>query len=231
MRARKNMPPHTQELDFEKLIFGETEKEKPKRPDKRWLILPVFLAVAVLAVLLWPGRETPQKPVPTVGATGIYGVLAPEMISWRVNDKFYSGLDFRKHVWFTPDLDPQQWGAERIEFHIRANAGEFTNISVSSYLPATFVENGNTAVWRGTSVMDGDALQTGETVYVEFIARAGEHIVGFALAQVLPSTENMHLTQYTVEILGGAVYPLVNGEFQNVTEEYAQQQIEALKKE
>ena len=231
MRARKNMPPHTQELDFEKLIFGETEKEKPKRPDKRWLILPVFLAVAVLAVLLWPGREEPETPELTVGANGIYGVLAPEMISWRVNDKFYSGLDYTRHVWFTPSLDPQQWGAERIEFHIRANAGEFTNISVSSYLLATFVGNGNTAVWRGTSVMDGDALQTGETVYVEFIARAGEHIVGFALAQILPSTGNMHLTQYTVEILGATAYPLVDGEFQQVTEDDVSQQIQALKEE
>lgn len=213
-----------EELDFEKILFGEPEKENLKPLDMRWVLLPLILAVIAFAVLLWPRQEEPEATDCTTGAEAFYGVLAPDMVSCRVYE-FSSGFNPTKYVWFTPSLDAQEWGSEKITFQINADSGSFLEALLSAvYVPEKgiwSVESGGTATWMGDDL-------AAEGTYVEFVARTGEYIIGYAVAEILPA-EEQQLSKYTVKILGSAVFPLVDETFQPITEEYIRQQMDDLR--
>ena len=124
-------------------------------------------------------------------------------------------------VTFYPNLDAGQWGGEKISFHIHADRGSFIiPVNFASPSNAT-VESGIPVTWKSGLLGDG---------YVEFVAWAGDHIVGYALAKIEPLGEDS-LYSHSVEILGSVTFPLMDGKFQNVTEEYIQEQIKELKKQ
>ena len=201
-----------EELNFEKLIFGKPEEVPPRPLYLHWIVLGLVLAAVLLAVF-WPAGRAGE----------IYGELAPDMVSWKMADQQISATRYR-FVTFTPELDPDQWDAEKITFGVKAENGFFmTNISSANPNTLT-VDSGKTAAWIAGEGASQD--------YVVFTAWAGEHIVGFAVVKIQPAVGDAVVggPMYEVELLGSATFPLMDGEFQNVTEEYIQEQIEELKK-
>ena len=204
-----------EELNLENLIFGEKEEAPPKPLYLHWVLLAVAL-VAVLLISFWPKGQ----------AEDIYGELAPDMVSWRSYDKDVTGMLYRFHyVAFTPKLDPEKWNAEKITFGVKAESGFFvTNISSANPHILT-VDSGKTATWLPKEGTDTD--------YVVFTAWAGEHIVGLAVAWIQPGVGDaaLGLPLFEVELLGSVTFPMMDGKFQNVTEEYIEEQIKELKKQ
>ena len=204
-----------EELNLENLIFGEKEEIPPKPMYVHWILLALALVIAVVITAFWPK-----------GQGDIHGEPAPDMISWRGADSDLAGQLYRFDiVVFTPRLDPSGWNAEKISFGVKSENGYFmTNISSASPNTLT-VDSGKSATWLPG---EGTSLD-----YVVFTAWAGEHIVGYAVAKVRPAVVGIAVGEplYTAEILESVTFPLIDGEFQDVTEEYISQQIEELKQE
>ena len=210
-----------EELNLENLIFGEKEETPPKPLYLHWAVVAVLVTV-VLAVFLG------NSGIAQIGGAepGIYGELAPDMISWKTSDKQVSAQLYRYDtVTFMPELDPEEWGVERIAFGVKADSGFFTTNMSSADPHILTVDSGKSAVWTAGEGTSYD--------YVVFTAWAGEHIVGFAVAKIQPAVGDAVVggPMYKVKILGSAVFPLVDGQFQNVTEEYIQQKVDELKQQ
>ena len=205
-----------EELNFEKLIFGKPEEAPPKPLYLHWIVLSLVLVAVILAVF-WPkGGVVPGE---------IYGELAPDMISWRTSDEIVTGMFYEyNYVSFTPELDPDQWDAEKITFGVKAESGLFMTNTSSANPNTLTVDSGKTATWLPEEGQSQD--------YVVFTAWAGEHIVGYAVVKIQPAVGDAVVggPMYEVELLGSATFPLMDGQFQNVTEEYIQEQIDELKK-
>ena len=202
-----------EELNFEKMIFGEKEEAPPKPLRLHWAVLGAV--VLVLLILLWSQRPAAQ----------FYEEAAPDMIAWRGVDRELAGQIYRIDVLtFTPRLDPENWGAEKIAFGLQADSGYFmTNISSANPNILT-VDSGKSATWIPEEGAEED--------YVVFTAWAGEHIVGYAVVRVRPAEAvTAGESLYEVTSLCSAVFPLVDGEYQDVTQEYIQQKAEELKQQ
>lgn len=74
---------------------------------------------------------------------------------------------------------------------------------------------------------------TGNHTYVSAIARVDDNIVGYAVIKLIGSPNPLNKLDknacYTPLLVAANYYPMVNGEFQEITEEYIQQQIQFAK--
>ena len=204
-----------EELNFEKLIFGEEEKRPVKLLRVHWIVLAAVMVIAVALIAFWPkDRGEP------------YGEAAPDMVSWRSMDKDVAGAIYRRDfLIFTPELDAGEWGVEKIVFGVQAQSGFFVTNTSSATPNNVTVNSGKSATWIPAEEKTSD--------YVTFTAWAGEHIVGYAVVKIQPIGEvaSSMPSLYEVEILDSVLFPLKDGEFQNVTEEYVRQRMEELKKQ
>ena len=96
------------------------------------------------------------------------------------------------------------------------------------------IENGETLYWEGYEPnTGGDFLYTytdpGEdTIYVDLVIRADTHIIGYAIFEIVP-VEGWDGLAYTGMLVYSAYYPMVDGQFQAVTEAFVLQEIENFK--
>ena len=200
-----------EKLNLENVIFGEKEETPPKPLYLHWILLAAALVMTVLLSAWWVRNERAQVE--------LHEVQTPNMIVYHASSVFDAVFSVGD-VTFYPMLDSGQWGGEKMSFHMHADRGYFI-IPMNFASPSNaHVENGAPATWKSGLLGDG---------YVEFVAWAGDHIVGYALAKIEPLGEDS-LYSHSVEILGSVTFPMENGEFQNVTEEYVQEQIKELKK-
>ena len=101
------------------------------------------------------------------------------------------------------------------------------------------IDNGEAVFWTGFEVLDiyaagGKAgkskeesfLETGG-VFVEFIVRVENHIVGFAVMEIVSVDYESEI--FGIELRDSAYFPKVDGEYQNVTQKYLDKRIRSAK--
>lgn len=231
-------------LDLEKLLYDpaldELEKKRRWREQKRKL-MPILraagavllVAAVVLTAVLWPDTPAPEPymPVasdptsPSVGSAepGIYSIDVPDMVDWKVFDLPTSGIDLSQDVYFTFSLEEEDLQEEEITFQISMNSGSFMDGGFLGGTPEREIGNNESIIWWGQSYDDFDeACEADGGVYLDVIVRAGEQVVGYAVAQIIHAETGLG---YTVKILRSVYYPKVGGRFQPVTEEAVLQQI------
>ena len=67
-------------------------------------------------------------------------------------------------------------------------------------------------------------------VYADMVVRDGDNIIGYAVIKIYThDPEDQHVRTFGAVLLQSVSFPLVNSEYQNVTEEYVKSQIEQIK--
>lgn len=96
------------------------------------------------------------------------------------------------------------------------------------------IENGETLYWEGHELNpDGESrykgIEPGEnTIYVELIIKADKHIIGYAIFEIVP-VDGWGENAYTAVLVHSVYYPIVDGQFQTISEEFVRQEIENYK--
>lgn len=109
-----------------------------------------------------------------------------------------------------------------------------------AYLGSHFtVKNGTSIQWINDYLVFDDDASTksyhGASTYVDAVIRADGHIVGYIVLEIaglpnpLEGYEYDLYALYEPVVVDAEFYPMVNGEFQNVTEEYIDWQIRKAK--
>lgn len=84
--------------------------------------------------------------------------------------------------------------------------------------------------WRGELEMPADARDTErpEHIWVDILIRADDKIIGFAVLEIVDWVENGKLVEggYTIEDRYTEYYPLIDGQFQEISEDFVWQRIE-----
>ena len=152
-------------------------------------------------------------------------------------------------------LDDDSLGESDIDIEVSTNFGELRG---NHYRDKYFVEgdikqsrenaklgkkgtidNGEAVFWTGFELLDIYAagekagkskeesfLETGG-VFVEFIVRVENHIVGYAVMEIISVDYESEI--FGIELRDSAYFPKVDGEYQNVTQEYLEKRIRSAK--
>ena len=99
---------------------------------------------------------------------------------------------------------------------------------------ACTAQNGDTLYWQNwmLSVHSGDGLPEifyGRQAYIDIVVRDGSHIIGYAVIKLYRPDEGS--VQYCSALLKSVSFPLVDGSYQDVTEDYVQTQLQQIKAE
>lgn len=122
-------------------------------------------------------------------------------------------------------------------FDVCVEGGRFIlwDLARVTYLDSAFrVGNDTTIYWTNLSNIpdSGTDVQryTGTQTYVDIIIRDGDHIIGYAVIKVYtPDTEHQPIQSYYALLLQSVSFPKVNGNDQDVTEEYVLAAMEQVK--
>lgn len=109
-----------------------------------------------------------------------------------------------------------------------------------AYLGNNFVVDNDTFIqWINDYLVFNGGISTqryeGKSTYVDFVLRADDHIVGYAVVEIvglpnkLEGFEDDEVAYYDPVLIASNFYPMVDGKFQNVTEEYINWQIKKAK--
>lgn len=119
-------------------------------------------------------------------------------------------------------------------FHRKYNPDDFVD---DVTLPTTCVfSNGEVirwtayytfAAWNKQSELSmAEFVEQLGGMYLDVVIRSGDHIIGYAVLEMWGWEQN---PGFSGKLLESAFYPLVNGEFQNITEEYVLECIQGAK--
>lgn len=93
------------------------------------------------------------------------------------------------------------------------------------------VDNAEVVYWEGTDLWHSpqrEKIISGEgRVFIDVIVYSEDHIVGYVVLEAV--LENPDLFMFGLTLLESACFPMVDGQFQNVTKEYVDQQIAQVK--
>ena len=180
-----------------------------------------------------PPETLPQKFFAAPGIAKLYSytqqsVPAEELEKYEVTD----GVSKYQPVWMeytnareiklTICFPEDYYKDEKISFKVVAPHGYYMGV----HGEAVIIENGSTSSWRPNDDVKNmkETLNPG-AFYVYLLIYAGERPVGFGLMEMSCLTTPAGPYAVTLRAFRTICYPLVDGEFQNVTEEYLWEQI------
>ena len=142
----------------------------------------------------------------------------------NVHHKNYSGKRNYMLIWF--NLSEECYPGMRITYDVSANYGalELKFEAATSTLP---LEYQTVYSWTGKWV-DGDLdaiLAMDGAIFVEAVIRADGHIVGFGIFEIGGDGTGWFALMRTETV----IFPMVDGQLQNVTEEYVAEKLVELK--
>lgn len=114
-------------------------------------------------------------------------------------------------------------------YHDREKYKSYADAEMGKY--AT-IDNGETLYWEGYEPNpDGESrykkVEPGaDAIYVDLIIKADTHIIGYAIFEIIPLGDGL---AYTGMLVHSVYYPMVNGQFQTITEDFVRQEIESYK--
>lgn len=201
------------------------------------------LALLVGAMLFWPG-ETKTEDGQIVAVPGVMRVYAAE---WELTDDpneiYYAPIggviSSGMAVWapftnvagfgipLTFCVPESLWGEVEITFDITAEYGYFLDkkIDPRNLGDTTSLNNGEKVHWRGNSIFDiANAVGENGLLYIDVIIYADGHIVGCGVISLV--YKEYACMAYSLTTVG---YPLIDGEYQNISEAIVLDHIENLK--
>ena len=145
-------------------------------------------------------------------------------------------------------VEDELWKNQPLTFYVETEYGGYygdihnakykknENDSVASLKDVNFgnafeVENGETIFWTAKEIYAQSAEKgispfeflenIGNTIYTRIIIRCEDHIVGYAMVKITHSEG-----WYTASVVRSVFYPLVDGQFQQITEEYVRKEMQ-----
>ena len=120
------------------------------------------------------------------------------------------------------------FGEAKISFVVSTDYGHFLTTDRISQ-ETVVVENGSIIWWRHGRVEEVEKNKKGR-FYVNVIIYADERAVGYGIIDFCYGLNNLNVPIFWTTGFTTVCYPLIDGEYQDVTEEYLWEQIEAHKK-
>ena len=232
-------------------------KRKERRRWRKVTAAAVAVVILFGALVFWPEGGDPSQPgiIAVPGVMKVYACELEGMSTVEIADyALIEGADLSEVVTWAPffgsaahtrgiplsfTVEDESLKNHELTLEIRAYYGELHGSLNEGYLPLeknVTLQNGDTIYWTGNEIWDATTdLQNGfeETlaqlggVYIDIIIQADGHIVGCAIIEIgcletVPSV-------LSAGLLASVYYPKVNGEFQDITEEYITEQIALIK--
>lgn len=203
----------------------------------------VVLAIILSVMGLWPAQVDPEtgEIIAVPGVMKVYaaeteltesnndicqspigGVVSSEMAVWM---PFTSVAGFG--IPLTLSVPESFWGDVEITFDVSAEYGYFLDqkMNAKNLGSNITVSNSEKVYWRGESIFDiADAVGENGVFYIDVIIRADEAIVGYGVISLV--YKEYACMAYSAVTMG---YPLVGGEFQDISEEFVLEQMESWK--
>ena len=187
-----------------------------------------------------PPETLPQKFFAAPGILKVYGsskvdATEEELKQYEMTDGIGSygegithGGGASKGISLLFRFPEDYFGEAKISFVVSTDYGRFLTTDRISQ-ETVVVENGSIIWWRHGRVEEVEKNKTGR-FYVNVIIYADEKAVGYGIIDFCYGLNNLNVPIFWTTGFTTVCYPLIDGEYQDVTEEYLWEQIEAHKK-
>lgn len=158
------------------------------------------------------------------------GVELPRSYDWSIGINIVHGIPL--HLSFPEDLYPDA----EISFGIEVTGGEFETPRQKSLGQSFTTENNTMIVWNhlewflnehkkednATSDIFSDDGFDGSQAFADIIIYADDHIVGYAVVEIyeVNGATGINAYVYNARVLEIVSFPMVDGEFQDITAKY-----------
>jgi hypothetical protein len=209
----------------------------------RFVACAAVLAILISAVLFWPG-ETMTEDGQIIAVPGVLKVYAAAQELTDQSDVVYVApiggvIGSEKAIWapftsvagfgipLTFSVPESLWGNVVITFDITAEHGYFLDKKTNPQNLGSneTLNNGDKVYWRGESILDiADTVGENGVFYIDVIIRADGRIVGCGVISLV--YQKYACMAYSLATVG---YPLVDGDFQDISEAVVLEHIANLK--
>ena len=110
-------------------------------------------------------------------------------------------------------------------FECTVDNGELWVYDLQQYVKKATVKAGDTFHW--SFEIDENGIRI-ENAYIQIIVKIDEQIVGYAVIGINMVSETNYIG-YDANVLKSSLFPKVNGQYQDITEEYVKSLIEKIK--
>ncbi|MDD4540805.1 MAG: hypothetical protein PHR78_01360 [Eubacteriales bacterium] len=220
-----------------------------KKNTYTWLKAAAAVAACVALILsiiaLWPQGDKKIIEAKGLLEVEVYEMQATKKPSSGSENVFpqinavnlYEGIEFDNSAWcealnHAPGLPIKlSWPEEgdNVEFDISTERGSFLALASNNWYQRwqkQSVANESTLYWINRSADNDDYVIKGND-FIKIITREDDHLLGYAVIRI-DSTEETENAFYKPLLLKSVFFPKVEGEYQNVTEEYVQSKIREL---
>lgn len=241
----------------DELLLEATEVKKKNTTGKRWLrIAAVAAAVLVLFAVLsfWPARDDGYVTGPGMLAVRIYAAEDPagknfveleltEGIQVPSENYCSASLSIMPGIPIHLSWENEAFAKENISFALYANQGEFVQIDQSFHLVIdNNCENNCTVYWRETESTIASKAEE-HFVFVQIVIYQEDHVIGYSVlyfdgltaGEYMGLNPNMHYDDpnacvgvYYASLLKSVTFPKVEGEYQDVSNDYVHECMQAI---
>lgn len=220
-------------------VLSLDEKKKPVinpwNTVRRLVAVAAVLAI-LLTALLWPVEEDEYITAP--GVLRVYACDIDELTDiseleeYELTDAIdsnqrtvvphLSGLVTGMCIPFTFQIDQNIYGDEEISFYVALDYGyiRFEQQGGEWYSRPVTVQNGDTIYWYFGSIEEADKrIGSCGKFYADVIIYAGEAIVGYGIINFVYYAEEGMLLSFVTTGCKTVCFPMVDGEYQDVSEE------------
>lgn len=222
-----------------KLTQEKKEASSARRLATRLAAVAAVIAI-VLTLSLWPSKDG-LVTVPGVLKIYAYENTDAEAKGGLVTNLFVDAMKYEPHTWryvlncsfgipVSLEIAEEYYGDSEITFDVKTDIGEFIwyktdGPGFDQMGNETVMRNGQRIAWKCT-YFDREAVRANGGVYIEAIIRADGVAVGYAVLEIGECDD-----WYFPVRAESVCFPLVDGEFQEVSEEYILQCIAKLKEQ
>ena len=245
------------ESELESAMGFYHRKKKSRTMWRRATAAAVALVILVTALVFWPVNDEPEIiAVPGVMKAYAYEVKDKKNVDFSKLGE-YTFVENRikpgQSIWnpfsnyelaITPVINEANLQDYTITFEVTTEygiiVGNYHNREkYKSHADAVMgkcatIENSETLYWEGYEPITGGDFSYSytnpgeDTIYVDMVIRADMYIIGYAIFEIVP-VEGWDGLAYTGMLVYSAYYPMVDGQFQAVTEAFVRQEIENFK--
>ena len=216
--------------------------DRKRKERRRWRkVTAVAVAVVILfgALVFWPEGGDPSQPG-IIAIPGVMKVYASE-IELSLNEEAHDGFNIGGGIasgypiWMpytsvagfgiplTFSVPESPWADADITFQVSVEYGYFLDnkMDANKLGSSIILNNRDKVYWRGTSISDiAEAVGENGMFFADVIIYADEYVVGYGVVTFV--YVNRSCMAYSAKTVG---FPMIDGYFQSVTEEYVRQRI------
>ena len=229
------------------------DKETKQRPNTWTIVRRVAAVAAVIAMLLtaalWPMDSGTEEPgiVAVPGVLKVYACALEdradisELQKYELTDTInsyrrvmvphVSGLAVGFGIPFTFQIPDDYFGDAKITFSVSVDYGYFcVDRLENDTQEETVINNGETIRWLNGSLIEAEEkLGSGGRFFGNVIIYADKTIVGYGVIDFVYYAEDGMMPSFVTTGFTTICFPQIDGEYQNVSDEYVWKEIEKYK--